>query len=719
MKNKKLYALAISLACGLAVVFLFKLKVLDSLELKTLDFRFRHLEHAVKADTNIVMVAIDEKSLRAFKDHNIVWKWPRDLYAALVRYFHRGGAKVVVFDILFSDPDIDRVASDGAETDSAFARAIRGAGNVVLAAQLQDDKSLFGEDNELVFRQKLAVDFTSPGYSFAQYSNAILPEELFQESTAALGAANYYTDPFDDVCRRLPLMLRYGNTYFPQLGVAAYVAAQRVDTITILDRKVRMRGVDIPIDQDGNFLIMWYGKGGPDGCFSYYSIGPLITSARDEEQGKSPFVPSGTFKDKVIFVGASAAGLFDLKTTPFTRYEPYPGMEISATILSNLLHRDFLVRAGDIWAIMAILMFAFTTSFSFVFIPRVRTVMIIVASSIIAWLAVCFAAFAWNDVWVPLAAPLSSVVLSMAASAIISYQTERKARRRLKSIFGRYVSPSVVSEILSKDEDPGLGGKELHGTVLFTDIKDFTTISERMSPRDLVALLNDYFSIATDVIQRHEGMLDKYLGDAIMALFGAPLTSEGHAVQACLSALQIQELVAHDNILNMEGRPKLITRIGLNSGPMVVGNVGSDRRLDFTAIGDTVNLASRLEGANKIYGTRIIVSERTLKESQDRFIVRPLDILRVKGKTEPVAIFELIAEREKGLERDLVLAQRFRQGCGWYRERSFKKALSVFQEILTQSPEDGPSQLYRDRCIECLSSPPPEDWDGVFTLYTK
>jgi adenylate cyclase len=277
----------------------------------------------------------------------------------------------------------------------------------------------------------------------------------------------------------------------------------------------------------------------------------------------------------------------------------------------------------------------------------------------------------------------------------------------------------VVSEILSKDEDPGLGGKELHGTVLFTDIKDFTTISERMSPRDLVALLNDYFSIATDVIQRHEGMLDKYLGDAIMALYGAPLTSEGHAVQACLSALQIQELVAHDNILNMEGRPKLITRIGLNSGPMVVGNVGSDRRLDFTAIGDTVNLASRLEGVNKIYGTRIVVSESTVKESQDRFIVRPLEILRVKGKGEPVAIFELIAEREKVLERDRVMAQRFRQGINWYRERSFKKALSVFQEILTQSPEDGPSQLYRDRCIECLSSPPPEDWDGVLTLHTK
>jgi adenylate cyclase len=343
----------------------------------------------------------------------------------------------------------------------------------------------------------------------------------------------------------------------------------------------------------------------------------------------------------------------------------------------------------------------------------------VATSATILWVVLTMLLFSLGNIWMDLVGPLASLVVSVAVGGVFSYQTEGKARRRLRNIFSRYVSAAVVTEILSKDEDPGLGGKEVSGTVFFSDIKDFTAISEKMTPRELVDLLNHYFTLATDVIHQNQGMLDKYLGDSMMALFGVPVKSNTHAVQACLAALQVQAILERDPFLNADGRPKLITRIGLNSGEMVVGNVGSHQRLDFTAMGDTVNLASRLEGVNKLYGTRIVIGEATLKESRDTFLVRPLDNLRVKGKETPVAIYELLCEREKATENQQILAQGFRQGIGYYRGRQFDKALGVFTELLAGSSQDGPSQLYVERCRSFLASPPPSDWTGVTTLQTK
>ena len=306
-----------------------------------------------------------------------------------------------------------------------------------------------------------------------------------------------------------------------------------------------------------------------------------------------------------------------------------------------------------------------------------------------------------------------SARFSATFSGATSYQIEGKARRRLRAVFNRYVSPVVISQILARREDLELEGQEVPGTALFSDLKDFTTFSERLPPREVVAFLNEYFSLTSAVIMEHGGLIDKYIGDAIMAVFGAPVPSRLHAAQACDAALELQRRLA------ASGRPAWETRVGIHSGPMVVGNIGSPQRLDYTAIGDTVNLASRLEGANKLFGTALLVSEAVLQEAGGGFESRELDLLVVKGRSQALRIYELMGRQGEVADELLVCKRRFEAGLRLYRERDFVKALAAFEALLDVRPGDGPSRLYRERCRALLLEPPSTDWDGMHHLTSK
>jgi len=704
--------LLLSAVCGGLVTLLDRVGVLEGLERWSLDARFRLLSHPDRASPDVVLAAIDDLSLEAFKRNHVVWKWPRDIHAALVRYLHRGGARAIVFDILFSDPDTDRLGTDAEETDGALAEAMRNAGNVVLAAQLLDREDLLSRDNPLARPPRFSILPTSRQARFQRFSGAVLPIPLFQESAAALGAANYTEDPADGICRRLPLLTRLGDDVFPHLGLAAFLLATGTDTVEVLPSgSLRVAGREVPLEADGRYRVFWYGPGGPAGCFSTYSVAGLVASAAAEETGRSPALPGSTFRDKIVIVGASATGLFDFKSTPFTGLEPYPAMEIHATVLSNLLQRDFLVRVPRPVVPVAVFLFSLTVCASFVLFKHVRGPVIATLLCGAGWMAASLALFRWHDRWLDLAAPELSLAVSFALAAAVNYRTEGRERRRIRAVFHRYVSPAVVAQVLERPEELSLGGKEVTATILFSDIRDFTTVSEEMGPPALVEMLNAYFSLATERILDHQGLLDKYIGDSVMAVFGALLPGSRHAVQACDAALEIQAAFRRTQGKVSPASPALVTRIGIHTGPVVAGNIGSPLRMEYTVVGDSVNLASRLEGANKVFGTRILVSEATLRAAEGLFVARELGRVRVKGRKTPVLCHELVGRTGTVPEETLGLHRLFRDGLQWYRERAFEKALAVFEALLRAFPEDGPARVYRDRSRDLLASPPPPGWD--------
>jgi len=669
----------------------------------------------------VVLAVIDDKSLEAFKRHDVVWKWPRDVYAALVRYLQRGGARVVVFDMLFSDPDTDRLGTDREETDGALAAAMRDAGNVVLAAHLGDRQDLLSHDNPLVRPAAFSVAPAAARARFRHYASAVLPIPLFQESAAALGLANYTEDPGDGICRRVPLLAYLGDDAFPQLGLAGYLLAENASALELLPSgELAAAGRKVPVDAEGHYRVFWYGRGGPGGCFAYYSVAALIASAVAEESGRAPDLPCGHFRDKIVIVGAGATGLFDFRSTPFTGQEPYPAMEIYATVLSNLLQGDFLRRVPRGVPCAAQFLFALAVCGAFLGRKRIRVAVAVAVLCGAGWLVLCLALFRWYGRWLDLLGPLIALMASFTLAAVVSYQTEGRERRRIRAMFSRYVSPAVVSEILERPEELALGGKEITATIFFSDIQDFTTLSEQTSPPELVKILNDYFTVATERILRNQGLLDKYIGDAIMAMFGAHLPGLPHAVQACDAALEIQEASARRaQAPAARRRPALVTRIGIHTGPVVAGNIGSPLRMQYTAMGDTVNIASRLEGANKVFGSRILVTESTLRETQGRFAARELDLLQFKGKSRAVACHELVGRAGEISPETGRLLELFAQGLRWYRVREFRKAAAVFRSLLDAFPEDRPAKVYMERCARFLETPPPPDWDGVYRMTSK
>jgi adenylate cyclase len=725
LKNKPLLALLISASCSLVVILIFFTGLFEGLELKTLDFRFRHFSHPERANKNVVLVTIDEKSIDYYKQNGSPWPWSRDFYAQLVRYLKRGGAKVVAFDILFSDASVCAQA-DSESTDGAFAQAIAEAGNVILGVQFDTASVLLSNSNLLVRNPRLKLIPEGALNSNLSYTSAVLPLPDFQRGVLDLGVTDYHSDRIDGICRRLPLFSRLGGLPFAQLGVSAYFAAEGVDHISVVSPDALQAASEtIPVTDNGTFLIDWYGRGGAGGCFTYYSIASLIGSAiaeqsRDSLMLASPnYVPSSTFKDKIVFVGGTAPGLLDMRSTPFTSISAYPGMEIHATLVSNLLNKDFLVRWDSVYTVAAIVVLTLILCYLFLLQKNLYLVITVTLLLFVGWFGVACMLFNSDNRWVDIVAPEFAIVFAFLVSAVVSYQTEGKARRQLREMFSRYLSPLVISEVLEKSDTIELGGKEIQGTLFFSDIKDFTSISEKMSPHDLVTLLNEYFSFTTEVILRNEALLDKYIGDAIMAIFGAPISTTDHAIRACNAALEIQHLLKHNDRLNRPDRPHLTTRIGINSGPVVVGNIGSTQRLDFTAIGDTVNLASRLEGLNKMYGTKIMISETTWKGASSAFTAREIDLVRVKGKNEPIHIYELVGKKGEVLEateKEIIL---FHEGLAFYRGRSFDKGAAIFQSILSRQPGDGPSQEFLQRCQRLALDPPPPDWDGVNILHTK
>lgn len=712
------------------------------MELKAFDLRMVS-RGVMPSGGETVIATIDEKSLSELGR----WPWPRTTIAKLVDVLKGYGAKVVGFDIVFTEPDensgfkafteLSREVQDvgirdnrlqgllekrkeAADTDAFLAHSIENAKNITLGyffhitakevGHLTEQQIAAGE-NEIangrfqMVRAKKGADESPLIHAYAAQPN--LPKLSAAEENC--GYFNTFPDS-DGVIRWSPLLIKFRDNYYSSLALSLLV--QYLDwpmlALNVAEYGVESIGLDkmiIPTDESGRLLVNYLG---PAKTFPHYSISDILNRR----------IPEDKFKGKIVLVGATATGIYDLRVTPFGSI--YPGVEIHATVIDNILHQNFLTHSG--WTkFLDVCMIIFVGLIMGLAIPRVKAVAGIVLSiSLIAvFVAANTAIFIRYEVWMNMIYPVLTMMTIYLVITVYHYVTEEREKKKIRGAFQYYLTASVVNEILKDPSKLKLGGDKKHLSVMFSDIRGFTTIAEKLSPEELVKLLNEYLTAMTDIVFKYDGLLDKYIGDAIMAVFGAPLDQPDHAFRACRTALEMMsELRRLREKWAAEGRPDVNIGVGINSGDMVVGNMGSEMRFDYTVMGDSVNLASRLEGINKEYGTNIILSEFTYAIVKDDFTCRQIDAVRVKGKKLPVRIFELICERQDA-PRWREFLDRFETGLTKYREGLWDEAIASFRGVLEIKPDDYPAQLYIDRCEALKENPPAGEWDGVFTMTKK
>jgi adenylate cyclase len=429
-------------------------------------------------------------------------------------------------------------------------------------------------------------------------------------------------------------------------------------------------------------------------------------------------VAADTFRGKLVLIGVTATGFADDYWTSTSVTGKMPGVEIHANAVDTIMRGDFIRDAEASTTIGLICVMASVAAVSLLTLPMLAAAL----CSILALATYILASSYYFDEHIVLNLIYPPLALFLTYTGVVFYRVifEQGQARALRGVLGQYLSPSVVAHVTRDPDSLKLGGDQREMTVMFSDLRGFTTFSESLDPETLVHLLNEYLTIMSDVVFKYEGTIDKYMGDAIMAFWGAPQQQPDHATLAGKAAL---EMVAALEDLNArwvaEGRPPLAMGIGINTGIMKVGNMGSNSRFDYTVLGDSVNLASRLEGLNKEYGTTLIVSRATLDETGGIFHARFLDLVAVKGKKEPVEVFEILdADRLPGIHAGPAL-RAYDEGIELYRERDWLGAAAKFQEALRLSPDDGPSAVYLKRCEDLLHDPPPVDWDGVYVMTRK
>ncbi len=726
-------------------LFLVQVPILDLIELKTYDFRFL-ARGRVQPSSAVVMAVIDEKSL----DVEGRWPWARSKIAALVDALSGDGAKVIGFDIGFLEPDENsrlqllreleqdikaiglrdrkltkllRSKEIDADNDLALAEAIRRSKATVVLGyffhtgrvardyvieQTQINKQL----QRISDSRYPAVHYEDKEAESIPFIEGYAPEssiDILARATDFSGFFNIFPDP-DGVVRWMPLIVQCGGNLFPPLSIQCVWHYLDRPQLMVNVARYGVEGVQmgdrfIPTDEIGRMLINFLG---PPKTFPHYSISDIL-------HGK---IPEGTFKEKVVLVGATAAGIYDLRSTPFSPV--YPGMEVHATVIDNILRQDTLSRPKwtKIFDLLAIVVLVLLTG---AVVPRLSAVkgilfavvLFVLYLLIARWLFVSF------GIWVNIVYPLLGLSVVYISLTVFHYFTEERERKKIRGAFSYYVSDSVVNEVLKDPERLKLGGDKRDLTVLFSDIRGFTTISEGLSPEDLVQLLNEYLTAMSNVVFKYEGTLDKFMGDAIMAIYGAPLEREDHPAMACHSALEMmEELRRLNRKWESEGRTPLDIGIGINTGMMMVGNMGSSQRFDYTVMGDAVNLGSRLEGANKNYRTNILISEFTYERVREEFVCMEVDSVRVKGKLLPVRIYQLLGHDDVPEMRRQAISY-FHEGLQLYRSQKWNDAIKTFERVKAMDGDLRAAELYIQRCLDLKLNPPPPDWDGVFTMVTK
>ncbi len=725
---------------SLAVIFTYTQPyILEKLELNTLDDRF-NLRGSIPHDQRVIVVAVDDSSLTEIGR----WPWSRDLLSTLIeRVLGEYHAKVLTLDIIFSEPQLNPLY----ETLRLLKEAKYNDANVT--DWLEKHQSLGDIDGQLEATFKKYHQQLIPGYFFypmdadvpdeararlsgylkdmgnsiigAQFTpdaNTFIPRVAAIEanlprltrSTDLVGFFNFFPDT-DGVVRRVPLLVKAEDEIYPSMDLqglrvfldfpemSVNINSGGVQKITLGDHKISTNAA-------GSMLLNHYGK-----RFTFTHI-PAV----DVLKGR---VDPAIFKNAYVILGATAVGVYDYRPSPFDA--DFPGVEGHAAAVSNILNDEAIARPEimDVLELIIVLVLGLLCGRLVIHSGVYVHIFLIFIVPLLLY-GIAFWLFAFLGVWLKVTYLIMAVLMATLPSSMMRYIVESHKRAFIHDAFSRYLAPEAVANLIENPEMLALGGEERHMTAFFSDIASFSTFSEKMSPQELVAFLNEYLTAMSDIIMALGGTIDKYEGDAIIAFFGAPVTLENHAKNSVLAAIaQQQELDRLRSIWVARGYPSISVRMGLDSGPMVVGNMGTGQHMNYTIMGDHVNLAARLEGVSKVYRTRTLISGNTHGMVKDDIFCRFVDSARVVGRSTPVDIFEPVDAHINTIDQTVAYDQQYTQAWQLMKQQQFDEAIRILTIIRDEQPNDGLYEAMLVRIQGYINTPPPKDWDGVFNLTSK
>ena len=719
--------------------YFFSIGPIKELEQKHIDERFqRRGVINIKDTAKVIIVEITQTTYDGIPTR---WPWPRNVYAKVLHNLNEAGVKAIGIDLVMSTPD-----QFSPLNDTAMFNAIREFRNVVVAGKISNTEG--SANSTVTMNNGTNAEMQSTGYSITKKNEDY--NSVYFDADSSIGIVEVISD--DDGVTRRYLPFRYApstdrrvptfsyavvNKYFglPSL----YTAEITPDYFVVKDRK-------IPRFDRISMLVNYYG---PSRTFKYFDFLDILDDKEFKTKDETDFntdintwddpvngyLHSGIFKDKIVLIGSTLPEDKDIMPISFGRGEKkgdnlINGVEIHANAIQNILSYSFIIKESTSIEIALIFILALASFFISSLLKEIKIKysfllelfnVIIILGALVGFRMISFYLFDHDNILVTVMSANMSIVLGYIGSTAYHFITERRQKGVIKGMFSQYVNATIVDELISNPDNLKLGGQRRNMTIFFSDIAGFSTFSENKEPEDLISFLNEYLSEMTRLIFENKGTLDKYIGDAVMAFWGAPVPLENHHYLCCNAALDMQKrLVELQEKWKREGQPLIHARMGINSGDMVVGNVGGTQRFDYTVMGDCVNLASRLEGANKEYGTNIMISESTYEAVQNLVITRELDFLVVKGKTLPVRVYELIGNKNDVLPTiHLDCYAEYIKGLELYRAQEFQKAIEQFNKALSIHPADEPSSVYSKRCELLLAHPPGPDWDGVFHMTRK
>jgi adenylate cyclase len=722
--------------CVLLLLALVPLRVIDPLpleevRLRTFDF-YQRLRPRQPVARPVAIVDIDEASLKEIGQ----WPWPRTIVADLVTQLTQLGAVAIAFDVIFAEPDrmspsiaatsfrdLDEATRDKLRTlpsnDEVLAEAIRRSRVVV--GQVGSAMPAPRSAAESALQTGFAVRGPDPSPFLVTFAGLLRNVPTIEQAAAGRGVFSIRPER-DGIVRRVSVIMQAQGSMVPSLSMELLRVVTNSGAILVRTdeagvQSVAVPGLEVPTDQNGRFWVH-FDRQDP----------ARYVSAKDVLQGR---MPRDNIEGKLVLIGTSAAGLLDIKTTPVEA--AMPGVEVHAQILESALANSLLTYPN--YAIGAELLVAALVGLAIIILApmlRASTVVALGAVVIAALIGVSWYLFSQYNLLIDFTYPLMSSLFVYLTLIFVNYFKEQKQRQQIRAAFGFYLSPALVEQLARSPEKLVLGGEERRMTILFSDVRGFTTISEhyKHDPQGLTRLMNRFLTPLTNAIIERKGTIDKYIGDAIMAFWNAPLDDPQQEVNACEAAL---EMLARADKLNQEFKREaeenggkympLRVGIGLNTGPCVVGNMGSDFRFNYSVLGDTVNVASRLEGRTKDYRIPIVIGEATAQKAQERFTAMEIDRIQVKGKTQPETVFTILGHAELGRDPNFQELQELTtKMLRYYREQNWTQALDIIETCRKAAEGFGVGALYHmyaERIEAFRRDPPPPDWNGVYEAESK
>jgi len=736
--------LIIVMACLAFSLSIIKPAALVQFELKSLDFRFK-ARGPIQPDPRVAIIAVDDDALSEIGR----WPWSRDRIAEVVdKVLGKYGARALGFDMVFSEEQANVVDeavrllnqnvqdqySEASSSHLSWLASQRSVGDVdaVLEAALRKHKdklvpgyffyskeagapalvkSKLKEEAALMRSLAMTASFTKEALHSLPHIAAIegnIPRVT--QAVDAIGFFNFFPDP-DGTVRQIPLMTEMDGFVYPSMAMQTLrMFLDWPDMSVVVGdigvEEVRLGPLEIATDAAGSMLLNHYG---PGKTFPHFSAADILN---DRLQGDE-------LKDKVVVFGVTAVAVLDIRATPFDPI--FPGVEAHAVAISNILNGEELKRPPAVEIVELLLVFFLSLFAGWLVYGRPPLIqglvifglpVVIVVTS--QWL------FVQYHFWVEETFLVVGVLLTTVPTALLGYIAESRKRAFIHNAFAHYLAPSVVENLAKNPDSLKLGGEEKYLTAFFSDIASFSTFSEKLTPAELVAFLNRYLTAMSNILLEENGTIDKYEGDAIISFFGAPMDMDDHALRCVVAALRQQaKLVELRALWKSEGLPEVHIRIGINSGPMVVGNMGTESSMNYTMMGDHVNLAARLEGVCKAYRVPILMSKDTYLEVRDHIAARFVDRVRVVGRTQPVDLYEPMAERKDISDEQQQEFRAYEKAWSMMRDGEYSGSLKLMTKLYALNPQDGLYEVMMVRLKTYIQNPPPDDWAGVFNLTSK